>query len=598
MLKKRLDLIISFVLLAVLPLNTYAALSSKKGATSDPVVAYNPHQDAMDFELPMPNNLKMVLRMVAIPSSNFFTDKKFEMGLSEIDEDRGFYEKKVDSYISSSIYFDDLPKEWQKKVPKDEQKGFCFYFVGKYEITNAQWYAVMGGEPKDGERGELPKANISWYDIQDFLKIYNEWLLANHADKIPVMEGNPLFLRLPTEEEWEFAARGGNLPPEIIGNSNFVLDEGKSVEDYAVFGQGYSEARPIGSKLPNRLGLYDTAGNVAEFVQNGFRFTIPESLPGGAMRTRLHGSEGGILCKGGHFLSSEEKDVYPGTRVEMKMFDKADKGYIAHRMRSLGFRVTLSSINVPGMKRSSDLSKLLDKLGGGVANAAIIPAKPEKESKPEAKEKKGEDKIAVDKLVKIDKNGDLLVEFDKIYGSASSPFMKSNLTQYKALLKDYNSALNRERDENLFNNMRSTLYMADSMCSYGIFFFDVYNKYTVLLKNSKDKMTKELESLFMDNIKKYYNSLEISTSIYRNALKEIAAFPKDEINEKLVHLRKEYQGDSHYNKIFLHNIEVFSKQIDFVRSKGYDKLTNKKIWGDFLSEKNNAKIAEWQKSRK
>ena len=111
-------------------------------------------------------------------------------------------------------------------------------------------------------------------------------------------------------------------------------------------------------------------------------------------------------------------------------------------------------------------------------------------------------------------------------------------------------------------------------------------------------MTKELESLFMDNIKKYYNSLEISTSIYRNALKEIAAFPKDEINEKIVHLRKEYQGDSHYNKIFLHNIEVFSKQIDFVRSKGYDKLTNKKIWGDFLSEKNNAKIAEWQKSRK
>ena len=596
MLKKYFAVVLSAILFASVYSSAEAALVSKKDVKITPEASYNPHQDAMDFELPMPNNLKMVLRVVAIPATNFFADKKFEMGVSEIDEERGFYEKKMDSYISSSIFYSDLPKAWQQKIPASERKGFCFYFMGKYEITNAQWQAVMGGELQDGERGELPKTNISWYDIQSFLKKYNEWLLANHASIVPVIEGNPLFLRLPTEEEWEFAARGGNLPPEIANNTNFVIDEGDNVDDYAIFGQGYSEPRPIGTKLPNRIGMYDTSGNVAEFVQSGFRFTIPEALPGGGMRTRYHGAQGGLICKGGHFLSTSEKEVYPGTRVEMKMFDKTDKGYVPHKMRSLGFRVALASINVPGMKRSEDLEKLQNKLGG-VSDATVAKDSSEGRETPYQKEPKGGSANASDKLVKIDLNGDLLLEFDKIYAAASSPFMKSNLTQYKTLLKDYNSALNRERDGNLFNNMRSTLYMADSLCSYGIFFFDVYSKYKIYTENYKGKGNQEMIGYFMDNIKKYYNSLEISSNIYRNALKDIAAYPKDVVDEKITHLKKEYQGKSHYNKVFMRNIEIFAKQIDFIRRYGYDKLSNSKLWADFLSEKNNSRIKEWQEER-
>ncbi|MBQ7617737.1 MAG: hypothetical protein IJS50_02570, partial [Desulfovibrio sp.] len=134
--------------------------------------SFNPHPNQHDFELPMPGGLTMVLRAVAIPADSPLKDFKFEMGLNKVKEDRSFYEKPVEGYISSPISYMDLPPSWQKKLPADEKAGgFYYYFLGKYEVSNAQWQAVMGGELAGDP--SLPKTNISWYDMQAFLQKYN-----------------------------------------------------------------------------------------------------------------------------------------------------------------------------------------------------------------------------------------------------------------------------------------------------------------------------------------------------------------------------------------------------------------------------------------
>ena len=123
------------------------------------------------------------------------------------------------------------------------------YYIGKTEVTQALWKAVMGNNPSYFEGENLPVECISWHDCKTFISKLNALTGKN--------------FRMPTEAEWEYAARGGSKSRGYKYSGSNTLDD---VAWYS--GNSDSETHEVGTKSPNELGLYDMSGNVSEWCND------------------------------------------------------------------------------------------------------------------------------------------------------------------------------------------------------------------------------------------------------------------------------------------------------------------------------------------
>ena len=125
------------------------------------------------------------------------------------------------------------------------------YRIGKYEVTQDLWEAVMGSNPSHFKGSKRPVESVSWDDCQEFIRKLNALTGQNFC--------------LPTEAQWEFAARGGN-------NSNGYIYSGSNNIDKVAWYNGYigNRTRDVGRKSPNELDIYDMSGNVSEWCSDWY----------------------------------------------------------------------------------------------------------------------------------------------------------------------------------------------------------------------------------------------------------------------------------------------------------------------------------------
>ncbi len=186
------------------------------------------------------------------------------------------------------------------------------FYLGKYEVTQGQWKKVMGSNPSSFiASDDHPVESVTWSEVQDFIRKLNQ------------MSGKGY--RLPTEAEWEFAARSGGKKEKWAGTS---IDS--ELGEYAWFYDNCGKStHPVGQKKPNSLGLYDMSGNVSEWVADwyGSKYyqNSPKDNPQGPMKGIYKVSRGGSW-----------KDRSANIRVAYRFMDDPELPYSLQQIRAVG----------------------------------------------------------------------------------------------------------------------------------------------------------------------------------------------------------------------------------------------------------------------
>ena len=142
------------------------------------------------------------------------------------------------------------------------------YYIGETEVTQALWQAVMGRNPSSFKGSYLPVESVSWNDCQEFIRKLNQLTGQTFS--------------LPTEAQWEFAARGGNL------SKGYKYSGSNYIDDVAWFWDNSDRVtHSVAQKQPNELGLYDMSGNVWEWCSDWY-----SSYPSSSQRNPIGASSG------------------------------------------------------------------------------------------------------------------------------------------------------------------------------------------------------------------------------------------------------------------------------------------------------------------
>lgn len=296
---------------------------------------HNPKPAPDDFVLPMPGGASMAFRPVVIgEGARPFSMRKFKVGLYR-DTKYLFKEYPTDVLVGGAFI-----------RPNRNNQADWIYYIGKYEVTDAQYQAVM--EPQAPTESRLPKTNVSWFDVQNFLHHYNTWLFANARDKLPVNEEAVGFLRLPTEIEWEFAARGGGeVPPDFLDKKHPYPEPLGKYEWFEGAQSSHGKVQPVGGLEPNPSMLHDMLGNVSEMTASLYQIEY------------YQGRVGGFVSKGGNCFTSKEQ-IRSAQREEIPFYKEIKGQITATRQPSLGFRVVISSPVISGVKTSEVLAGAWD----------------------------------------------------------------------------------------------------------------------------------------------------------------------------------------------------------------------------------------------
>ncbi|MEI6505831.1 MAG: SUMF1/EgtB/PvdO family nonheme iron enzyme [Planctomycetota bacterium] len=212
------------------------------------------------------------------------------------------------------------------------------FFIGAYEVTNAQWKRVMGSVPSDRNIEDLPVWPVTWADAVAF---------CTKLSELPEERREGRIYRLPTEAEWEYACRAGR-------QTELSFADGTTFGEVGWFrGNSDAQAHSVGTKAMNLWGLYDMHGNVWEWCSDwyGDYSGGDVSDPQGPIRGTQR------IIRGGYWGS----DFYPAAQRNMTDPERGD---------TVGFRVAMS-VAVWPRQQSSDVSNTIDSTRTVVTDTAV-----------------------------------------------------------------------------------------------------------------------------------------------------------------------------------------------------------------------------------
>jgi formylglycine-generating enzyme required for sulfatase activity len=210
----------------------------------------------------------------------------------------------------------------EKPIRAVTVKGF---YMGKYPVTQKEWFEVMGTNPSYFKGDNLPVEPVSWLDAVEYCnrRSIKEGLTPAYSGSGNniTCNWNANGYRLPTEAEWEYAAKGGNRDPIVYEYSG-----SNSVDSVAWYtSNSGGGTRPVGTKAPNSLGLYDMSGNVWEWCWDWYG-----SYPAGAQTDPQGASSGSLRVRRGGGGRSSAQGVRSAVRGSYAPSD---------RFNFLGFRL-------------------------------------------------------------------------------------------------------------------------------------------------------------------------------------------------------------------------------------------------------------------
>ena len=517
-----------------------AALRARESVSVE--AATNPQPAADDILLPMPGGLQMAFRLVAVPAKGLLWDMPLRPGRDDAaNNERAFYDRRYAAALAAPFTLDDLPAGWRKAAPKGSH---YFYLVAKYEVSRLQYDAVMQATPPDpaalAPDAARPVTDVSWYNAVDFTRRYTQWLLQNAPDSLPRYAGdsrNVGFVRLPTETEWEYAARGGQFAgtQQLMQEDFFVMADGTDYADYAVYRpEGASrieeDVNRIGSRKPNPLGLYDTAGNAAEMTLEPFRFSVAG---------RLHGSAGGMVRKGGSFLSGEA-EIMPGRREETPFFMQDGPAHA----RDLGFRPVISGINTPGGDRPETLVAEWNRAG---ESASPLPEQDQQAGR------------------------NPLEELDRLLASAPNEGVRKNLLALRTTIKENNIMQERQKQLEAQSLLRTGLYIIETIRNYASRQQSLDSQLVLMkqdVKRAKGEMKQRLQKLITQSTearKQYGTAIERTLSFYLGKLEEAGRLDAALFADSMEQLGKDFPGSDIFNDNMRRNMEIFTRQTQEAR---------------------------------
>jgi formylglycine-generating enzyme required for sulfatase activity len=176
--------------------------------------------------------------------------------------------------------------------------------MGKYEVTQKEWVEIMGSNPSEFKGDNLPVEMVSWHDVIEYCnkRSLREGLTPAYrgSGDTVTCDLSASGYRLPTEAEWEYAAKGG-----VNGAYLTYSYSGSNSVDSVGWYEGNSgdRTRPVGTKQPNDLGIYDMSGNVWEWCWDWYG-----DYPGGSQTDPAGPASGSarVLRGGGYFNSAQD----------------------------------------------------------------------------------------------------------------------------------------------------------------------------------------------------------------------------------------------------------------------------------------------------